>query len=442
MLNSIMQLNDNPYSLEKALQLRQSRPEIITSFQLDRLKSHLRQAQTVPYYRQIFESAQFEPESITGLDDLAKLPFTSRHDIDQYPQLFGTQDNSSTSDISMTSGTTGSPVIVPYTDNDLLRLGFNEMIGFYGAGIRKGDKVLLTVTIDRCFIAGLAYYLGLLQLGASAIRSGPGQPERQWKIISTLKPSAIVGVPSFLLHLARWGEKEGYDVKNSSIQKLVTIGEPVRKHDNSITPLGEQLEESWNAPIFSSYGATELETAFVECNKFCGGHIHPELMIAEIIDDEGKPVPPCERGEIVVTPLGVEGFPLVRFRTGDVARLYTDPCQCGWNTPRLGSIEGRLAQRLKVKGTTLYPETIFQTLQEIPETAEAYVEVRSRFDLSDEITIHVGHAGSPPDLQAIIDKLQASLRIRPAVIIKPREEILSVMTHGGGRKPQKFFDLR
>jgi len=435
-------LNPISYSLEDGLRLRQSpRPEI-NSFQLEVLKRHLLHAQRVPFYQQMFESTAFDPNSLNRLSELASLPLTNRHQIDSNPELFGLGKSLSYSDIAMTSGTMGNPVIVPYTDNDLKRLGYNEMIGFYSAGIQKGDKVLLTVTMDRCFIAGLAYYLGLNQLGAAAIRSGPGQPARQWKIIDGLQPAAIVGVPSFLLRLAQWGSKEGYRVSNSPIRKLITIGEPIRKRDNSLTLLGERLEEAWGAKIYSSYGATELETAFVECDQSCGGHIHPELMIVEIVDDEGRLLQPGQSGEIVVTPLSVEGFPLVRFRTGDVARLHTSPCECGWNTPRLGSIEGRLAQRLKVKGTTLYPEAIFQTLQEIAGTAESYIEIRSTFDLSDEITVYVGFSDNQPDEQKIIDRLQASLRIRPTVIAQAREEIISVINQEGGRKHKLIFDFR
>jgi len=422
--------------------LRQSLPTVIKSRQLEFLIKHLHHACKVPFYQQLFETTNFNPDDLSQLSDLANLPLTNRQDIENYPELFGMNILSSCSDICLTSGTTGDPVVVPYTDNDLSRLGFNEMLAFYSAGIREHDKVLLTVTLDRCFIAGLAYYLGLVQLGATAVRSGPGQPERQLELIDQLHPSAIVGVPSFLLQLAKCATKEGYELKNSSVNKLITIGEPIRKPDNNLTLLGRELEDSWQAQIYSSYGATELETAFGECKLACGGHVHPELMIVEIIDDDGQLIRTGKAGEIVVTPLGVEGFPLVRFRTGDIARLNTSPCDCGWNTPRLGPIEGRLAQRLKVKGTTLYPQAILQTLQLIPGIGEAYVEVRSTFDLSDEITVYVGYDDHQPDEQMIINKLQAKLRIRPNIIIQPREEILSIITLGGGRKPKKFFDLR
>lgn len=428
------------YCLEEALKLRTASPQAIESFQTDRLKDHLRRCLKVPFYKQLFTQLRFNPQALSNLQELSRLPVTKRNHIDENPELFGCSHSTILSDIALTSGTTGNPVVVPYTMGDLDRLAFNEMMAFYSAGIRQGDTVLLTVTLDRCFIAGLAYYLGVVRLGAAAIRSGPGQIEKQWQLIEQLKPDSIVGVPTFLLKLAQFGKQAGFH--NRSVGKLITIGEPIRDQDGRLTMLGEQLEEIWKAKIYSSYGATEVETAFGECELSNGGHVHPELMIVEIIDDNGTPVGPGEAGEVVVTPLGVEGFPLVRFCTGDIARLHSEPCGCGWNNPRLGAIEGRLAQRLKVRGTTLYPDAIFQALQELPDVVESYIEVCSTFDLSEEITVHVAVGDDGLDERTISDKLQSHLRIRPNIVIEPLNSILAAITSDGGRKPKKFFDLR
>ncbi|MCK4838149.1 MAG: AMP-binding protein, partial [Desulfobulbaceae bacterium] len=346
-------------------------------------------------------------------------------------------------DLALTSGSTGSPILVPYTAYDLERLAFNEQLSFYGAGVRSNDRLLLCVTLDRCFIAGLAYYTGLIKLGAACIRSGPGQPARQWELINRLKPSGLIGVPSFLLKMAIWGKSHGYNPKKSGIEKLITIGEPIRRPDNSLTPLGHELEEAWQGRIFSSYGATELETAFCECKAGYGGHVHPELMITEIIDAQGMPVSAGTPGEVVVTPLGVEGFPLLRFRTGDIARLHTTPCACGWQTQRLGPIEGRLAQRLKVKGTTLYPEMIFQALQELPEVKASYLEIKAAYDLSDDVHVVIG-VDNPAGVEVnrISDHLQALLRVRPEISIRNRGVVQETMEKAGGRKLKRFFDFR
>jgi phenylacetate-CoA ligase len=432
---------NSKYTLENGIKLRQASPDALREKQLVLLKEHLYQAASGNYYKNLFRELDFSPEDLKSLDDLDRLPLTDRKDLDMYAGQFKSTDLE-IADLSLTSGTTGSPVIVPYSCSDLERLAFNEAIAFKGVGLSSEDRVLISVTMDRCFIAGLAYYSGLVQLGATAIRSGPGQPARQWELIHQLNPTAIVGVPTFLVEIAKWGKEHGLSPEKAGMNHLITIGEPIRKPDLSLTKLGQELTELWQAPIATSYGATELETGVCECHLGKGGHIHPELMIVEIINENGKSVKNGEPGEVVVTPLGVEGFPLVRFKTGDVARVYDSFCDCGWKTPRMGPIEGRLAQRLKFRGTTIYPETIFHTLQEMPKIKAAYMEVRASYDLSDEIKVVAGTDSADLDPEEITKFLQAKLRVRPEVEVLSAAEVVSVMEKAGGRKLKRFFDFR
>ncbi|MCL7487555.1 MAG: AMP-binding protein [Desulfobulbaceae bacterium] len=429
------------YSLTEALHLRERHSEEVEQHRLELLRKHLAHAARAPYYKKLFEKNNIRPEELSTLDDLQAIPFTDRQELDGHGDLFQTVPDEQIVDLSLTSGTTGPPVKVPYTTGDLQRLAFNETMAFWGAGIRPDDTCLIAVTLDRCFIAGLAYYNGLVQLGARAIRSGPGQPARQWELISMLRPTVIVGVPTFLLQVAKWGVDHGHDPSRAGIRLLVTIGEPIRRPDFSLTPLGQTLTDAWKCSIRGSYGATELETGLTECGAEKGGHIHPELSIVEIIDDQGNVLPDGRRGEMVFTPLGVEGFPLIRFKTGDITRKYTEECSCGWKTARIGPIEGRVSQRLKVKGTTIYPETIFHVLQEIRQIDASYIEVRSAYDLSDEIRVVVGSRASITEKE-IGALLQARLRVRPEVSILDTQEVHNVMFKEGGRKPKRFFDLR
>ncbi len=431
------------FDLHKALELRRNSGARAAAIQEPLWRQHLIQAAKSPFYRRLLLELGLEPAKAT-LTDLTRLPLTSRHDLERDPAAFLAEPPEMQVDLALTSGSTGEPILVPYTANDLDRLAFNEMLNFWGAGIRSGDRLLLCVTLDRCFVAGLAYYQGLVKLGSTAIRSGPGQPARQWELLNRLQPTGLVGVPSFLLKTALWGQEQGFNPKTSGIRYLVTIGEPVRRADGSLTPLGQELEEAWSARVFNNYGATEMETAFSECSAGCGGHVHPELMLAEIVDDSGRVQPPGEAGEVVVTPLGVEGLPLLRFRTGDIARLHSEPCACGWQTPRLGAIEGRLAQRLKVSGTTIYPEMVFQVLQELPEVKNSYLEVRSAYDLSEEINVVVGldDPGDQAITLRLAELLQARLRVRPQVTALNQTLVQETMEQGGGRKLKRFFDLR
>ncbi len=394
-----------------------------------------------PYYRELLSDLGLDSSAVTGLEDLRRFPLTSRRELDHAGERFRAVPEQEIVDISLTSGTTGPAVKVWYTREDLRRLAFNEALAFWGTGARPGDRYQICVTLDRCFIAGLAYYSGLVDLGVTAVRSGPGQPARQWELIRDLRPTGLVGVPSFLLRMGNWAREHGFSPEKAGIRNLVTIGEPIRRPDFSLTPLGTALTELWGSEIHASYGATELETGICECRCGRGGHVHPELMIAEIVDEEGNVLSDGEPGELVVTPLGVRGFPLLRFRTGDVARIYSDPCPCGWTTERIGPIEGRLSQRLKFRGTTIYPESIFHVLQEIREVRHAYVEVRSAYDLADDITVVVGAAGDV-DGATITSLLQARLRVSPRLRLVDPDEAAAAMTRHGGRKPQKFFDYR
>lgn len=427
---------DNTFTT--GINLRTMDPEQRVEQQNIFLQNHIRQAMQSAHYHKLYTELGVQPETIT-LANLTDLPLTSRSDLNDRSHLFQAVADDKIRDLSLTSGTTGNPVRIPYTRNDLHRLAYNEAMAFHGAGVKRGDIYLVGVTIDRCFIAGLAYYSGLVELGATAVRSGPGQPARQWEFIEQLGPRGIIGVPSFLLQIGKWAKEHGKNPAESTIKSLITIGEPIRRPNFDLTPLGHDLQEIWQTPIHASYGATELETGISECTMQRGGHIHPELMIAEVIDEQGKPVPPGKSGELVVTPLGVEGFPLVRFRTGDITRITTNPCDCGWTTPRIGPIEGRLAQRLKVKGTTIYPDTIFQVLQEIAGLGPAYLEVTASYDLSDEIKVVVAEE-SAISVKEITNLLQARLRVRPEVEKQPEKAITTKMTTG--HKVKRFFDKR
>jgi len=431
----------NRYLWSEALNLRQSNPDNIAEVRTKQLRRHLAHAATTPYFRDLFAKREIVPERVET-KDLANLPLLDREMIEAEPARFIPEPAPAIADIAMTSGTTGSPLVVPYTAGDLERLAFNEEMAFRGAGISAADRALLTITLDRCFIAGLAYYSGLIRIGAAVIRNGPGQPDRQWELIKRFRPILLVGVPSFLMVLAEKGRAMGIDPATSGVKKLVTIGEPLRRADHSLTHLGSDLKDAWGTEIFSSYGSTEMETAACECPAGTGAHIHPELLLVEIVDESGKIVPDGEPGEVVITPMGVEGLPLVRFRTGDVARLHRGRCECGWHTERLGAIEGRLAQRLKVKGTTIYPEMIFQALQEVKEVGPVYIEVGNAYDLADEITVVAGCNSPDISEKALSDLLRARLRLRPDVRIRPIKEVSAVMSADGGRKPKKFFDFR
>lgn len=417
-------------------------PEIAT-LQLQLLQRHLHCLQdTSPYYQKLFRQIGFSASKFSSLDELSALPLTSKDDLTSHNRDFLAVTSEQVVDICQTSGTTGDPVTIWQTEGDLQRLADNEYRAFVAAGIGKTDRVLIGAALDRVFMAGLAYFLGLRQIGATAIRAGSGQPELVAELIRQQRPNVLVGVPSLLLRVAQQFQQRGEDPTQLGIEKLICIGEPIRAENLTLSPLGEVLQTSWSAQVLGTYASTEMATAFADCSSGCGGHLLPELVVVEIVAKDGSVLPQGEAGEVVVTPLGIEGTPLLRYRTGDIARLHFDPCSCGRQTPRLGPILGRRAQMLKYRGTTLFPATIGSVLQGLTGVQGYYLEVYSEFDLSDRVRVVVGCRDSSLSATTIATAIAAKTRVKPEVVIATPEDIINKTIQPEFRKPVTFFDYR
>ncbi len=418
-------------------------PRDIDDLQLGLLQQHVHSLQlNSPFYRAMFKRIGFEAEQLTDLTALAALPLTDKADLSARNRDFLAISEERVVDICQTSGTTGEPATVWQSEADLQRLARNEQRAFAAAGIRSTDRVLVGAALDRVFMAGLAYFLGLRNIGATAIRAGSGQPALVAELIRRQRPNVLVGVPSLLLGVARQLEHLGLAPAEAGVEKLICIGEPVRSEDLKLSALGAALQQEWQARIYGTYASTELATAFADCDAGCGGHLLPELVVIEIVDAEGKPVPSGQSGEVVVTPLGVEATPLLRYRTGDIAQLHYGQCLCGRQTPRLGPIVGRRAQMLKCRGTTLFPGAISAALQDSAAVSGYYIEVYQDYDLSDRIKVVVGC--SDPDLRPedIAVRIAARTRVKPEVVLTSPEEIINKTIRPDQRKPVTFFDYR
>jgi phenylacetate-CoA ligase len=418
-----------------------SRDEI-SKVQEGLLHKHLRHLKTAsPFYRTLFHARNVDIDRV-GLDTLRTLPLTDKTMLSEHNDEFLAVPKSQIVDIVLSSGTTGMPTAMMYTEHDLNRLAYNEEISFASCGMTKDDVVLLTCTLDRCFIAGLAYFSGVRSLGAAAIRNGLSSVESHFEIIKRLKPTILVGVPSFLLKLGAYIKTQDRDPSAMGIKKLICIGEPIRDRNLAFLRMGENLESLWGAKIYSTYASSETITTFCECTEQRGGHLHPDLAVVEIVDAQGALLPPGEIGEVVVTPLGMEGMPLLRFRTGDMSFLIDETCACGRTTPRLGPILGRKKQMIKFRGTTLYPNSIYAVLDAFPAISEYYVTASSDYDLSDIVKIYVALRDDSVSAEMIMDKLQAHLRVRPEVVVVSEERVKNQVYAGNTRKLIRFVDER
>ena len=399
-----------------------------------------------PYYKRLFAEHHIAPASIRTIADLQQLPFTEKADLQRFNDDFRCVPKEDIIDYITTSGTLGEPVIFGCTEADLQRLAYNEHKSFACAGLQKGDILQLMTTIDKRFMAGLAYWMGIRRMGASIIRVGNGIPELQWDTILRLHPTAIMCVPSFILRLIEYAEQHDIDYHHSSIRKIIGIGEGLRDQQFQLNLLGQRIHDKWpEVELYATYSSTEMSATFSECEHACGGHVHPELIIVEIIGEDDKPVPDGEPGEIVITTLGVEGMPLLRFRTGDIAAKVVAPCACGRNSYRLTPLIGRKHNMIKLKGTTIYPPAINDVLDNTPFVGNYVVVVRHSDAGTDEVIVRVSlrdFIGNDEAVKQLKDHFRSRLRVAPVVEVLPADVIQQINFPAKSRKPVKFIDER
>ena len=395
------------------------------------------------YYKRVFSEHNIDVNSIQSLEDLTKIPTTTKDQLQQYNDEFLCVPKNKIIDYVTTSGTLGDPVTFALTDNDLERLAYNEAISFACAGVNENDVLQLMTTIDRRFMAGLAYFLGVRKLGAGIIRVGAGIPELQWDSILKFKPTYLIAVPSFLLKLIEFAEQHDIDVNASGVKGAICIGEPLREQDFSLNTLSEKIKSKWDIELYSTYASTEMNTAFTECEAQRGGHHHPELIIVEILDDNDRPVPEGDVGELTITTLGVEGMPLLRFKTGDMVKAHHSNCSCGRNTMRLGPVVGRKKQMIKYKGTTLYPPAMDNILNDFSEVETYIIEISHNSIGTDEILIKIASKdNSQKLLHSIKDHFRAKLRVAPKIEFHDKKEIQKLQFPIMSRKPTNVIDKR
>lgn len=431
--------------MEKNRELHYATKEEIKAFQELQLKKTLNYLQDKsPFYKRMFREHNIDIASIQHIEDLQAIPLTSKHDLQESPDDFLCCPKSEIIDFVTTSGTLGDPVTFGLTENDLQRLAYNESSSFSMVGLSKNDIIQLMTTIDRRFMAGLAYFMGARELGCGIVRVGNGIPEFQWDTINRIKPTVCMVVPSFLTKLIEYAEKNSIDYHNSSLKKAICIGEALRKSSGEFTKLGLKINEKWpELELFSTYASTEMQSSFTECNIHDGCHIPIDLIIVEILDENGQPVPEGQPGEVTITTIGVEGMPLLRFRTGDICIMDTKPCDCGRNSARLSSVIGRKGQMIKYKGTTLFPPALFDVLDNIQGIENYVIELYTNSLGTDQILVKIGSTNNSLAFEKQIkDAFRSRVRVAPDIVFSPIELIAHQQLPPMSRKIIKFFDLR
>ena len=355
--------------------------------QLGRLKKTLRQAEKSPAYIKFFKTHRIAPEKIKSLEDLKRLPFTTKEDLRKhFPYGFVTLSKEKIVRVHSSSGTTGQATAVFHTLKDLE--GWANLVArcMYMAGVRK-DDVFQNMVGYGLFTGGLGFQYGAERLGALTIPSGSGNSKRQIGLMKDFETTVIHIIPSYALHLWKIFEEMGVDPKRETKLRIALIG--AEPHSDATR---QRIEEMYGIDAFNSYGLSEMNGPGVafECPEKSGMHFWEDHFIVEVIDPKTQKVlPDGEEGELVYTTLTREAMPLIRYRSKDLATVFPEPCRCGRTHRRISRIKGRSDDMFILKGVNIFPLQIDTTLMNIAAVGTNYLVILERENFQDRMIVRV-----------------------------------------------------
>ncbi len=359
----------------------------LEQLQLERLQSTLHRVGThVPFYRKKFEEFKIKYDDFKSLDDLRRLPFTVKQDLrDNYPYGLFAVPQRDIVRIHSSSGTTGLATVVGYSRNDLTN--WSDLVArvLTGAGVTKDDVIQIAFGYGL-FTGGFGLHYGAERLGASVIPISAGNTKRQIQIMKDFKTTALVCTPSYALIIADTMMEMGINPNGLSLRVGLFGAEPWSE------AMRHEINEKLGIRATDNYGLSEVMGPGVagECEECNGLHISEDHFLLEVIDpDTLEPLPPGEVGELVVTTLTKEAFPMIRYRTRDLTRLIPDPCPCGRTFARMQRVMGRTDDMLIIKGVNVFPIQIEKVLFEIEGTAPHYQIIVERENHNDKVTVLV-----------------------------------------------------
>jgi phenylacetate-CoA ligase len=324
-------------------------------------------------------------------EDFLRLPFSEKNDLrEAYPLGLMTAPEDKIVRIHSSSGTTGTPVIIPYTQKDVDDWATMFARCYEVAGITNKDRIQITPGYGL-WTAGIGFQLGCEKLGAMAIPMGPGNTDKQLQMMQDMGSTVICSTSSYALLLTEEIEKREIPRENIKLKKGV-IGS-----ERWSAKMRKRIAEGLGIELYDIYGLTEIygPGIGINCEHNTGMHIWDDFLYLEIIDPKtGEPVPDGEFGEIVITTLVKEGAPLIRYRTHDLSRIIPGECPCGRKYPRIDTIMGRTDDMMKIKGVNVFPKQIEEVLAEFPEISSEYQIRISHLDGKDTMRIYVETNGS------------------------------------------------
>ena len=362
-----------------------SRDEL-AQLQLERLQATLNRVyRNVAFYRKKFDEISFEPQDLVELGDLGKLPFTCSRDLsDAYPYDLFAVPLREVVRVHSSSGAT-KPVVVGYTRQDLKH--WSELVArvLTAGGVTADDVVQVTLNYGL-LTGGLGLHYGAELIGASVLPTSVGRTERQVKIMQDYRTTALVSTPSYALVIADRMESMGVDAKTLTLKFAMLAGEPWSEE------MRQEIEARLYVKATDNYGLSEIMGPGVagECLYRSGMHLNEDHFIFEVVDPKtGKKLQAGEVGELIITTVTKEAFPLIRFRTGDLCSMQSEPCQCGRSLSRMSRVLGRTDQVIIVKGINIIPSRVGDLLEEILGNKPPYQLVVNRVGHLDSLTVQV-----------------------------------------------------
>lgn len=395
-----------------------TRPEI-EELQMERLKTTLQRCMNAPFYKKRFEEHGLKPEDIRSLEDLRKIPFTTKQDLrDNYPFGMSVVPLEQVVRLHSSSGTTGTPTVILHTQKDLDEWANAVARCLYMVGLRPGD-IFQNSSGYGMFTGGLGFQYGAERLGMLTVPAAAGNTKRQIKFITDFGTTALHAIPSYAGRLYEVMEEMGIDPRRDTKLRTLIIG--AEPHSDQQR---RRIEDMLGVKAYNSFGMSEMcgpGVAF-ECPEQNGMHIWEDYYIVEIVDPETlEPVPEGEVGELILTTINREAMPLLRYRTRDLTRILPGECPCGRHHKRLDRMKGRSDDMMILKGVNIFPIQIENILMQFKELGSDYLITLTNLEANDEMTVEV-------ELNEFIDDYGFMQRLTKEITRQLKDEILITPT--------------
>ena len=412
--------NDNLYLHPELETLSRSRLE---KLQMERLQQTLARCMRIPFYKQRFAASGLRPEDIRTLDDVRKLPFTTKQDLrDNYPFGLSAVPLEEVVRLHSSSGTTGTPTVILHTQHDLDEWANAVARCLYMVGLRKGD-IFQNSSGYGMFTGGLGFQYGAERLGMLTVPAAAGNTKRQIKFITDFGTTALHAIPSYAGRLYEVMEEMGIDPRRDTRLRTLIIGAEPHSDEQR-----RRIEQMLGVKAYNSFGMSEMcgpGVAF-ECPEQNGLHIWEDYYIVEIVDPQTlEPVPDGEVGELVLTTINREAMPLLRYRTRDLTRILPGECPCGRHHKRLDRMKGRSDDMMILKGVNIFPIQIENILMQFRELGTDYLITLTNLEANDEMTVEV-ELNEFTDDYGFLQRLTKEItrQLKDEILITPRVKLV------------------